>query len=224
MNHDACMAPREPPHFSEPTVDVARYHQRSTYKFRDPGLLRAALARALGAQQRLASNKRLKFLGDAILGFVIYGTPYRLFPDSLEGLLARVQSVAMNLETCGRLRTARAGPFFVHRQGPVGAPARPPARRCSYSQRSTPWPPRHRNRITSRSAGSSPSAISACCRPTRWSRMQAPPTARVFNCRRRSAGGRALRPRAATRKRPSSGRRRTRSPNCRPRGRASSRA
>ncbi|NQU25345.1 MAG: ribonuclease III, partial [Candidatus Nealsonbacteria bacterium] len=45
--------------------------QRIGYTFADKRLLRAALTHASGAEHRLASNERLEFLGDAILGAVV---------------------------------------------------------------------------------------------------------------------------------------------------------
>ena len=42
------------------------------YVFRQPELLRAALTHTSGADTRLASNERLEFLGDAILGLVTW--------------------------------------------------------------------------------------------------------------------------------------------------------
>jgi ribonuclease-3 len=71
--------------------------------FRDPGLLVSALTHASGAQHRLASNERLEFLGDAILGFLVCERLFRLFPDSLEGDLTRIKSVVVSRETCSRL-------------------------------------------------------------------------------------------------------------------------
>ena len=84
-------------------VDVAECQRRIDYQFRDPSLLVAAFTHASGAQHRLASNERLEFLGDAILGFVVCETLYRLFPDSLEGDLTRIKSVVVSRETCGRI-------------------------------------------------------------------------------------------------------------------------
>ena len=52
-------------------IDVAECQRRLQYQFRDPALLVAALTHASGAQHRLASNERLEFLGDAILGFIV---------------------------------------------------------------------------------------------------------------------------------------------------------
>ncbi|MCE9629858.1 MAG: ribonuclease III [Planctomycetia bacterium] len=84
-------------------VDVAECQRRIGYVFRDPSLLVASLTHASGAQHRLASNERLEFLGDAILGFLVCETLYRLFPDSLEGDLTRIKSVVVSRETCSRI-------------------------------------------------------------------------------------------------------------------------
>ncbi|MBM4012863.1 MAG: ribonuclease III [Planctomycetes bacterium] len=88
---------------SEGVVDVAACQRRIGYVFRDPTLLVAALTHASGAQHRLASNERLEFLGDAILGFWVCERLYRMFPDSLEGDLTRIKSVVVSRETCSRI-------------------------------------------------------------------------------------------------------------------------
>lgn len=97
------MGKREPREPSEPSIDVAECQRRIGYAFRDPSLLVAALTHASGAQHRLASNERLEFLGDAILGFLVCETLYRAYPDSLEGDLTRIKSVVVSRETCGRI-------------------------------------------------------------------------------------------------------------------------
>jgi ribonuclease-3 len=84
-------------------IDVAECQRRIGYEFRDPGLLIAALTHASGAQHRLASNERLEFLGDAILGFIVCDRLYHLFPDSLEGDLTRIKSVVVSRETFSRI-------------------------------------------------------------------------------------------------------------------------
>lgn len=84
-------------------VDLAECQRRLEYEFRDPSLLVAALTHASGAQHRLASNERLEFLGDAILGFVVCESLYRLYPESLEGDLTRIKSVVVSRETCSRI-------------------------------------------------------------------------------------------------------------------------
>ena len=87
----------------ESAIDLAECQRRIQYEFRDPALLVAAFTHASGAQHRLASNERLEFLGDAILGFIVCETLYQLFPDSLEGDLTRIKSVVVSRETCGRI-------------------------------------------------------------------------------------------------------------------------
>ena len=49
---------------------LAHCERRIGYQFSDKALLQSALTHASGAQHRLASNERLEFLGDPILGAV----------------------------------------------------------------------------------------------------------------------------------------------------------
>ena len=84
-------------------LDVVECERRIGHAFADRGLLRAALTHASGAQHRLASNERLEFLGDAILGFIVCEYLYHAFPDSLEGDLTRIKSVVVSRETCARI-------------------------------------------------------------------------------------------------------------------------
>ena len=97
------MSKREQRDPVEGTIDVAECQRRIEYTFRNPALLVAAFTHASGAQHRLASNERLEFLGDSILGFIVCETLYRLFPDSLEGDLTRIKSVVVSRETCSRI-------------------------------------------------------------------------------------------------------------------------
>ncbi len=73
------------------------------YEFRDPDLLREALTHASGADHRLASNERLEFLGDAILGAVVCESLFRRFPDYQEGELTRIKSVVVSRKTCAKI-------------------------------------------------------------------------------------------------------------------------
>src|ERR1700752_2646075 len=72
------------------------------YVFRQPEFLRAALTHASGANTRLASNERLEFLGDAVLGLVTCEQLYLRFPDYQEGDLTKVKSVVVSRRTCVR--------------------------------------------------------------------------------------------------------------------------
>jgi ribonuclease-3 len=73
------------------------------YHFRQPELLRAALTHTSGASTRVASNERLEFLGDAVLGLVTCEQLYHRFPDFQEGDLTKIKSVVVSRRTCARI-------------------------------------------------------------------------------------------------------------------------
>lgn len=73
------------------------------YTFHNPAFLRSALTHASGADHRLASNERLEFLGDAILGAIVCELLYLKFPESLEGELTRIKSVVVSRRTCAKI-------------------------------------------------------------------------------------------------------------------------
>ncbi|HXG13089.1 MAG TPA: ribonuclease III [Gemmataceae bacterium] len=73
------------------------------YHFRQPELLKAALTHASGANTRLASNERLEFLGDAVLGLVTCEQLFLRFPDYQEGDLTKIKSVVVSRRTCARI-------------------------------------------------------------------------------------------------------------------------
>jgi ribonuclease-3 len=88
------------------------------YTFRQPELLRAALTHASGADTRLASNERLEFLGDAVLGLVTVEQLYLRFPDYQEGDLTKIKSVVVSRRTCARLsRLLNLGDFLFLGKG-----------------------------------------------------------------------------------------------------------
>jgi len=65
------------------------------YTFQDKSLLEHALAHSSWANEsrdKLASNERLEFLGDSILGMVVADHLYRNHPDLLEGELTRARA------------------------------------------------------------------------------------------------------------------------------------
>ena len=76
------------------------------YRFRRPELLRAALTHTSGADTRLASNERLEFLGDAVLGLVTVEQLYLRFPEYQEGDLTKIKSVVVSRRTCARFSKA----------------------------------------------------------------------------------------------------------------------
>src|SRR5258707_15633123 len=72
------------------------------YRFRQPELLRSALTHASGANTRLASNERMEFLGDAVLGLVTCEQLYLRFPDYQEGDLTKIKSSVVSRRTCAQ--------------------------------------------------------------------------------------------------------------------------
>jgi ribonuclease III len=70
------------------------------YQFTRPELLRAALTHTSGANTRAASNERLEFLGDSVLGLVTCEQLFLRFPDHQEGDLTKVKSVVVSRKTC----------------------------------------------------------------------------------------------------------------------------
>ncbi len=73
------------------------------YRFQKPELLRAALTHTSGADTRLASNERLEFLGDAVLGLVTCEQLFERFPGYQEGDLTKIKSVVVSRRTCARI-------------------------------------------------------------------------------------------------------------------------
>ena len=70
---------------------------------RNPDLLMTALTHASVADTRLASNERLEFLGDAVLGSCVCEELYRRFPDWLEGDLTKAKSVIVSRRVCATI-------------------------------------------------------------------------------------------------------------------------
>jgi ribonuclease-3 len=73
------------------------------YRFQNLDILRAALTHASGADSRLASNERLEFLGDAVLGLVVCERLFLKFPEFLEGELTKIKSVVVSRRTCAHI-------------------------------------------------------------------------------------------------------------------------
>ena len=86
-----------------PIDKLALCEERIGYKFRDQTLLRSALTHASGAEHRLASNERLEFLGDSILGLVTCEMLFRKYPEFLEGDMTRIKSIVVSRQTCAKI-------------------------------------------------------------------------------------------------------------------------
>jgi ribonuclease-3 len=96
------------------------------YEFRSPVLLREALTHASGANHRLASNERLEFLGDAILGAVVCELLFRKYADYQEGELTRIKSIVVSRRTCTKISAALGIDEFLFMGKGMGTHERTP--------------------------------------------------------------------------------------------------
>jgi len=80
-----------------------RCEQIIQYSFANRGLLELALTHSSSAPTRLASNERLEFLGDAVLGMVIceevFGSDDRLG----EGEMTKIKSAVVSRASCAKV-------------------------------------------------------------------------------------------------------------------------
>ena len=72
-----------------------------TFKNRD--LLKESLTHASIADNRLDSNERMEFLGDAVLDLIICEALYRRFPQFQEGELTKIKSAVVSRRTCAEV-------------------------------------------------------------------------------------------------------------------------
>jgi ribonuclease-3 len=83
------------------------YRQRAEkvlgYTFKNPDLLTEALTHASIADNRLDSNERMEFLGDAVLDLIICEALYQRFPQYQEGDLTKVKSAVVSRRTCAEV-------------------------------------------------------------------------------------------------------------------------
>ena len=73
------------------------------YKFTDKSLLARAFTHSSAVDNRLQSNERLEFLGDAVLALVICQALFERFSSYLEGELTKVKSMLVSRGTCARI-------------------------------------------------------------------------------------------------------------------------
>lgn len=73
------------------------------YKFFNRTFLSKALIHSSSVDNRLLSNERLEFLGDAVLSAVICEALFERFPGYLEGDLTKVKSTLVARRTCARI-------------------------------------------------------------------------------------------------------------------------
>jgi len=73
------------------------------YKFSDSDLLAQAFTHSSAVDNRLLSNERLEFLGDAILSLVTCEYLFERFTGYLEGNLTKIKSALVSRRHCARI-------------------------------------------------------------------------------------------------------------------------
>ena len=103
-------------------ADLAALQQTLGISFNDPSLLEQALVHSSYVNEKpdiaAASNERLEFLGDAVLGLVVAERLYQDFPHSAEGELTRLRAALVRRDTLARIaRTIKLGDYLYLGKG-----------------------------------------------------------------------------------------------------------
>jgi ribonuclease-3 len=81
--------------------DLSALEERLGYRFKDIALLEQALThKSFVTGRKHASNQRLEFLGDRVLGLAVAEMLYEFFPGNLEGELSQRHTALVRNETC----------------------------------------------------------------------------------------------------------------------------
>ena len=73
------------------------------HSFSNVHLLKESLTHASIADNRLQSNERMEFLGDAVLDLIICEALYLRFPEYQEGELTKIKSAVVSRRTCAEV-------------------------------------------------------------------------------------------------------------------------
>jgi ribonuclease-3 len=91
----------------------AQIEQVLGHQFRDERLLDLAFRHASVSDSRLDSNERMEFLGDAVLGMIVCERIYQRYPNSLEGEMTKIKSLAVSRKTCAKLARSLGVEHFI---------------------------------------------------------------------------------------------------------------
>ncbi len=107
---------------------LAEAERRIGHRFTDRGLLEQCLRHASSADDRLHSNERLEFLGDAVLGVIVCRELFDRFPDLLEGELTKIKSNVVSRRVCAEIAEELGlGPLLELGKGMNGRGEMPPS-------------------------------------------------------------------------------------------------
>jgi ribonuclease-3 len=82
---------------------LQQIEQITGHTFSDKSILDQAFTHSSAVDDRLHSNERLEFLGDAVLALVICESLFERFPEYLEGDLTKIKSKLVSRETCAQI-------------------------------------------------------------------------------------------------------------------------
>lgn len=85
------------------TENLEKAQEVLGHVFANPQILKEALTHASIADNRLNSNERMEFLGDAVLDLVVCEALFRRFPQYLEGDLTKIKSAVVSRKTCAEI-------------------------------------------------------------------------------------------------------------------------
>jgi ribonuclease-3 len=101
--------------------DLSQAESILGYSFRDRSLLREALTHSSAAADRLSSNERMEFLGDAVLDLVVCERIYADFPEHEEVPLTKLKSAVVSRRTCAAVaREAGIADLLLVGRGVIG--------------------------------------------------------------------------------------------------------
>ncbi len=97
-------------------MDIASLHELEQllgHKFNDNTILNKAFTHSSAVDNRLDSNERLEFLGDAVLSTVICQRLFETFEKYAEGELTKMKSMLVSRGTCARVSRRLGLPKFL---------------------------------------------------------------------------------------------------------------
>jgi ribonuclease-3 len=108
--------------------DLKGLQERLGYEFHDVKLLELALTHPSVAHEQeapVATNQRLEFLGDAVLGLVLTSELFEKFPEMDEGPLTKARAQLVNQRTlCEQARALGFGEQLIMSRGELGSGGR----------------------------------------------------------------------------------------------------
>ncbi len=96
---------------AQAAAKLATLEDRLGHRFADPELLRRALTHASRGIE--ASNERLEFLGDRVLGLIVAEWLYADYPEEMEGGLAVRLNALVRREACAKAGVTAGLPEFL---------------------------------------------------------------------------------------------------------------